>query len=184
MFLTTGNYTGIGDINPLPDSSVGRPDSYSKSFMFTSGLSSSKSRYMSACRTVNAQERIISHLRGDLSKAVSKVAELESMLADLRTRSVDLEEIMTAPWFQNATVKEFVMELIRNLGIVPNHHRYSPESYAIFYFLYCCSAKGYRFLKQFLPFLFVSLLYECFQPLVLVEKQWLTEICSMAHIME
>jgi hypothetical protein len=91
---------------------------------------------------MNAQERIISHLRGDLSKAVSKIAELESMVADLRTRSVDLDELMTAPWFQNVTVKEFAMELVRNLGSAPNRHRYSPESYAISYFLYCCSAKG------------------------------------------
>jgi hypothetical protein len=48
---------------------------------------------------MNTQDRIISHLRSDLSKGVSKIAELESMLADLRTRFVDLDEIMTAPWF-------------------------------------------------------------------------------------
>jgi hypothetical protein len=106
------------------------------------------------------------------------------MLADLRTRSVDLDEIMSVPWFQNATIKEFAMELIRNVGIAPNRPRYSPESYAISYFLSCCSAKGYRFLKQFRPFPYVSLLYECFQPLVLVEEQYLAEICSMVHIME
>jgi hypothetical protein len=83
---------------------------------------------MCAGRTVNAQERTISHLRGDLSKAVNKITELQSMLADLRTRSVDLDEIMTDPWFHSATVKEFAMELIRNLeslqgavDILPNH---------------------------------------------------------------
>jgi hypothetical protein len=107
---------------------------------------------------MNAQERIISHLRDDLSKTVSKITKLQSMFADLRTGSVDLDEIMIAPWFQNATVKQFVMELIRNLGIAPNRRRYSPESYAISYFLYCYSVKGYRFLKQFLPFLSISLL--------------------------
>jgi hypothetical protein len=107
---------------------------------------------------MSPHERIISHLRGDLTKPVSKIAELQSMLADLRTRSVYLNAIMTAPWFQNATVKEFVMELIRNLGIAPNRRQYPPESYEISDFLYCCSAEGYRFLKQFLPFPSVSLL--------------------------
>jgi hypothetical protein len=143
--LTTGNYTGIGDINPLPDSSVVRPDSHSKSFVSATDLPSWKAKYLRACRTMNAQERIIRHLRGDLLKTVSKIAELESMLADLGTKSVDLYEIMTAPWFQNATVKEFAMELIRNLGTAPNRRRCSPESDTISYFLYCCSAKGYCF---------------------------------------
>jgi hypothetical protein len=44
---------------------------------------------------MNAQEGIINHLRSDLSKAVGKIAELESMLADLCTRFIDLDEIMT-----------------------------------------------------------------------------------------
>jgi hypothetical protein len=48
-----GNYTEIGDINPLPDSSVVRPDSYSKSFMSASDRSSWKARYMRACRIMN-----------------------------------------------------------------------------------------------------------------------------------
>jgi hypothetical protein len=152
--------------------------------MSASDFPSWKARYMRACRTMNAQERIIGRLRGDLSKAVNKIAELESMLADLRTIFVYLNEIVTTPWFQNARAKEFAMELIRNLGIAPNHRRYSLESHAISYFLYCCSGKRYRFLKQFLPFPSVSLLYECFHPLVLAEEQYLTEICSMVHIME
>jgi hypothetical protein len=63
--------------------------------MSASDLPSWKARYMRTCRTMNAQKGTISHLRGDLSKAVSKIAELESMLADLRIRSVDLDTIMT-----------------------------------------------------------------------------------------
>jgi hypothetical protein len=52
-------------LTPLPDSSVVRPDSYSKSFMSACDFPSWKARYMRACRTMNAEERRISHLRGD-----------------------------------------------------------------------------------------------------------------------
>jgi hypothetical protein len=57
-----------------------------------------------------------------------------------------------------------------------------PHTLRMAYFLYCCSGKAYRFLKQLLPLPAVSQLCTIFQPTVLLQEQHFRSLDSLHHL--
>jgi hypothetical protein len=111
---------------------------------------------MSKKREEAAHIQEIRRLRGLLTRANRKIAGLERSIAEPTAhRHPDVRPpLPTEPHSISAI---FLSELIDNSTIDhPTGRRYSSLAYDLSHFLYQCSSKAYRFLKQPLPLPSVS----------------------------
>jgi hypothetical protein len=78
---------------------------------------------MRACLTITTQNRIMNHLRTDHTKALLKIAHLESTITDLQSRRIRIRQITSGLSSSSPMTQAFDAELIRNMEIISHSHR-------------------------------------------------------------